>query len=224
MNKYFLSPLLGLLVIISGIAVTTSASAFELVNLYEGACLGVAAGTPTVGTKLVLWSCDGSANQQFTAVATSTTNANGESLYTLYNSVAANRVLGVAPVAQGNVAAPVVIWTVDYSANQQWTMTPVYKDHQGHQCYAIRSNGTFTMLTPSNRNTTIGSTYFKQYYDANGVVINTTYGDQSGNGYGTQDHGDAVIASYYIFGASFWLPLVRAWHSTDTPQLDAAIL
>ena len=226
MNKCILSPLLGLLIIVSGLVFTTSASAFELRNLYEGTCLGVAAGNPNPGGKMVLWACDGSPNQQFTAVPTSYTNSNGEPLYTLYDGVAANRVLGVAPAPQGSVLGTVVTWTVDYSANQQWTMTPVYTDHQGHQCYAIRSNGTLTMLTPSNRNTSIGSTYLKQNYglDNNGnvVLISTTYGDQSGNGYGTQDQGDTVGASYYVWGAGFFVPWYNWWYQTDTPQLVAA--
>jgi hypothetical protein len=38
---------------------------FTLHNLQTNYCLGVRAGTPTVGTTLVVWPCDGSANQNW---------------------------------------------------------------------------------------------------------------------------------------------------------------
>ena len=198
MKKYLLSPLLGLFMIVGSFAIATSAHAFTLRNMYLGTCLGVAAGNPNPGGAMVLWRCDGSANQNFTAVRStypSSTNSYGEALYTLYNGVGANRVLGVAPVANGAISAPVVTWTVDDSANQQWTMTPVMTDTSGHQCYAIRSNGSarLTMLTPSDYNNSIEDQYYT-YTLINGSWVITGSATASPR-WGTLDQGDAVVAS-----------------------------
>ncbi|MES1190587.1 MAG: hypothetical protein ABUS47_05850 [Steroidobacter sp.] len=198
MKRYLLSPLVGLFIIVCSFAVTTAAHAFTLRNLYLGTCLGVAAGNQNPGGKLVLWKCDGSTNQNFTAVRSyypSNTNSYGEALYTLYNSVAGNRVLGVAPVANGAISAPVVTWTVDDSANQQWTMTHVFTDVLGHACYAIRSNGSavLTMLTPSVWNSSIESQYYT-YMFINGSWVITANATTSPR-WGTLDQGDAVVAS-----------------------------
>ena len=143
MKRNLRSTLLGLFVFVSSLVVSTSASAFELHNLWSGDCLGVKAGNPNKGAAVIVWQCDGSANQNFLIVPASY-NAAGEQTFYFYDGVALNRVLGVAGNASPGLNANVVTWTLDYSANQQWTMQFQIADFQSHPCYAIRSTGMLT--------------------------------------------------------------------------------
>lgn len=204
MKKYLSSPLLGLLIVASSLAVPHSASAFALRNLYYGTCLGVAGGKPNLGANLITWQCDNSPSQNFWTEDTYATNSKGEELYVLHNDVAYNqpypndRVLGIPPSWYSQTYNQVITWTPDGSANQQWTMTPVITDFQGHQCYAIRSNGgKYTMLTPYRNVGYAAAGYgYYGYYDYDPLTIYGYYDNTSS--YGIIHEGDSVVADVVI--------------------------
>lgn len=69
MKKCLSDSLLGLVIIASLFAVTQKANAFTLHNYQTGLCLGVAAGNPNPGTKLVTWTCDGTPSQDWAQIS-----------------------------------------------------------------------------------------------------------------------------------------------------------
>lgn len=129
-----------------------TASVFTLHNLQTNYCLGVRAGTPTVGTTLVVWACDGSANQNWAW----TSEING--FYTIKNYVATDRCLDAT---RGQyVTYPegdsVDINLCDSPTRSTWNVTSVGNDLSGHACYQFSNsyNGT----TPQVMGVSAGST------------------------------------------------------------------
>jgi hypothetical protein len=106
-------------------------SPFRLRNFQTGLCLGVKAGTPTAGTPLIVWTCDGSANQTWTKGAASPSDP---AFLLLRNSVAPDRCLHTIGTGNG---AQTAIYTCDLVWNPYNTWKPIYagNDSLGHECY-----------------------------------------------------------------------------------------
>jgi hypothetical protein len=108
---------------------------FTLHNYQTGLCLGVKGGTPTPGTPLITWHCDGSANQRWTrGYATKGGHV------PLINGVGPDRCLVTGNANNGTAA------TIDSCASSgsfnRWL--PIYAgtDLSGHECYRFAKNGT----------------------------------------------------------------------------------
>jgi hypothetical protein len=104
---------------------------FTLHNYRTNYCLGVAAGNPNPGSKMVVWHCDGTANQNFQPVA----NPNGR--FTVKNMVGTNRCLDVTRgqyVTYTN-GSPVDIGLCDAPTTQAWDLIPAGPDMHGNPCY-----------------------------------------------------------------------------------------
>jgi hypothetical protein len=106
---------------------------FTLHNYQTGLCLGVAAGTPTIWTPMVTWTCDASANQTFTQGAHYSDNP---AYIRIANSVAADRYIVSAWATDGS---PVSIDAYYASDWQGWKPIYVGKDLTGHECYQFES-------------------------------------------------------------------------------------
>jgi hypothetical protein len=105
---------------------------FTLHNYQTGYCLGVAAGTPTINNKFVVWRCDKSANQNFQIRQTSSSPSG---YFELMNMVAEDRCMDSSgPVLD-------ICWDYDFNAdvpNDDWHLTPVLNSN-GATCYNIDS-------------------------------------------------------------------------------------
>ena len=121
-----------------------TARVFTLHNYQTNYCLGVRAGTPTVGTTLVVWDCDGSANQNWQQ----TTLANG--LYRVKNFVANDRCLDATRQPYGTYPKgdSVDINLCDSPTASVWDVTPAGPDLSGHPCYQFSNSydGTVPMV------------------------------------------------------------------------------
>ena len=109
---------------------------FTLHNYQTNLCLGVAAGNPNPGTRLVTWTCDGTANQNWQM---GNTNYWAE----VKNMIGTNRCLAMVRgqyVTYSN-GTPVDIDYCDRANANGWHITPVGTDLWGHQCYTFQ--GTF---------------------------------------------------------------------------------
>jgi len=103
---------------------------FKLKNYQTGLCLGVSAGTPTWGTPLITWYCDGSANQNWSQTTKYSATDKGL-VVAMKNYVAADRCMHTnSPAADGT---PAVIFTCDGILG--WK--PIYSgtNLEGHECY-----------------------------------------------------------------------------------------
>ena len=103
---------------------------FRLRNYQTGLCLGVSAGTPTWGTPLITWYCDGSANQNWSQTTKYSATDKGL-VVAIKNYVAADRCMHTnSPAADGT---PAVIFTCDGILG--WK--PIYSgtNLEGHECY-----------------------------------------------------------------------------------------
>jgi hypothetical protein len=145
-----------------GVVETTSAvtpGSFTLHNYQTGLCLGVAAGTPAEGTKLVTWDCDNSTNQDFLLNSPPVVPA---PYLELVNLVAADRC--VQPQGIGNDGEPIIIsrcWSADDNINyfyaDNWKFTAVALI-PGHACFNIGVEGApEEVLTPSGGRTDRGT-------------------------------------------------------------------
>jgi hypothetical protein len=161
MKKALISATLGLSVIASSLAISASANAFTLVNyksLYTSPqeCLAVAAGTPTDGTRFIVYHCDQSANQSFSTTVYDAQNPNQWPI--------TNPTVGISSpiwdmaatykgVSVGNNAAydgaPVVLWSEFFTSSpgQYWTPDATYSP--AWQCYRF--------IDPNSGNRVLGA-------------------------------------------------------------------
>jgi Ricin-type beta-trefoil lectin domain len=128
---------------------------FKLHNYQTGYCLGVAAGTPTYGTALVPWTCDGSTNQTWSAVQKTQGDTTA---YLMKNYVADSRCMQVpnynngAPgqiqpcttLGGGSPGSPLTVEA------QGWHLNPAGTDNAAHACYRLERPGTTRVLGVSN--------------------------------------------------------------------------
>jgi hypothetical protein len=103
-------------------------SAFTLHNLQTNYCMGVEAGTPTVGTPLVVWRCDRSANQTWTKGPGWASNP---AFVRLTNHVAADRCLHSYAI-NGEIPE---IFNCLPDPHEYWQPIYVGNDLTGHECY-----------------------------------------------------------------------------------------
>jgi hypothetical protein len=137
-------------------ALTTAT--FTLHNYQTGYCLGVAAGTPTIGTRMVVWTCDTSANQNW--VQGSGPYAGG--YVQLINGVATDRCLrgtnGVW-IDFANQGA----WTEinhcgnGYDGDTNWLPIYVGQDFTNHECYRFKELNIQGVLGVLGGNTSRGA-------------------------------------------------------------------
>jgi hypothetical protein len=108
---------------------------FTLHNYQTGLCLGVKGGTPTPGTPLVTWHCDGSANQRWTRGSPSK-----EGHVPLINGVAPDRCLVTGNANNGSPAS--IDSCISSGSFNRWK--PIYAgtDLSGHECYRFAKNVT----------------------------------------------------------------------------------
>jgi hypothetical protein len=118
-----------------GVVETSSAlttNPFTLHNYQTGLCMGVAAGTPTIWTKMVTWECDASANQTFHQGG-----AFADPAYIrIANNVAADRYLAILGSSNND---PVMIDSYYPADWQGWK--PIYAgtDLNEHECYQFEA-------------------------------------------------------------------------------------
>ena len=116
-----------------------AAGPVKLHNLQTSRCLGVAAGTPTPGNFLIVWTpCDGSANQNWQYVTRPDFNHN------IKNFVADDRFLSIRSIQANHYAGNGNVAIIDVANNDDifkefWTMTFVGPDLMGHNCYYFSS-------------------------------------------------------------------------------------
>jgi hypothetical protein len=110
MHKFLMKALFGLSVVAGGVAVATPAHAMKLVNLSTGFCLGTAAGAVSNGTPIIVWACDGSANQQWNRGAAYPTLGKTASSFQYNTSAQPSSCLGVAAASTSDGAA-IVLWS-----------------------------------------------------------------------------------------------------------------
>jgi hypothetical protein len=96
----------------------------------QGKCIGVRAGTPTVGTDLILWDCDGSSNQAWSKDSP----FGGQEFIRLRNKVALNRCL-FNNGGNGNTA---FINVCNDTWNQEgWKVIPMFSLGNGDECFRL---------------------------------------------------------------------------------------
>jgi hypothetical protein len=149
MKKIWISQLLASLAIVSGLALTAPASAFELHNYSTDYCLAVNRASQASGATLIAYHCDGTPSQQWGyndfGVALPDPPSNGSFLgYYLVSSVAANRYLTATPntstlsnygaLINGDVPNVSVYTGINF---QQWEMQMQGRDFRSHPCYTI---------------------------------------------------------------------------------------
>lgn len=108
---------------------------FRLHNLQTNFCLGVAAGNPNPGAKLVVWDCDGTANQNWEML-------NLNYWAQIRNLVGTNRCLDMVRgqyVSYTN-GTPADIDLCDKVNANGWHVTPAGTDFWGHQCYQFQGS------------------------------------------------------------------------------------
>jgi hypothetical protein len=110
---------------------------FTLHNYQTGLCLGVAAGTPTRGTPLVVWTCDQSANQNWQQL----TGASFVGWIELQNFVADDRCMndiGNVLSSDGTKIGIDKCYDTDYGGvilNDSFQAHYVGNDLNGNECY-----------------------------------------------------------------------------------------
>ena len=99
--------------------------------------MGVAAGTPTVGTKLVTWTCDNSANQTWHKGGAATASPD---FFLLVNHVAEDRCLhNHASDGDQSMIAPCAVgwWHESFKPIFSFSITDA--DNVTHECYRFAS-------------------------------------------------------------------------------------
>lgn len=109
---------------------------FTLHNLQTGYCLGVAAGNPNPLTKLVVWDCDGTANQNWQVASP------GSYSTQIKNMIGTNRCLDMVrqPYVSYPNGTPADIDYCDKANANYWRVTPAGTDFWGHQCYTFQGS------------------------------------------------------------------------------------
>jgi hypothetical protein len=109
---------------------------FTLRNFQTGLCMGVKGGTPTGGTPMIVWTCDGSANQRWTKGPTSLSNP---AYQLLKNGVAADRCLwsGHFNGSQAYISS----CDPRFGVYNGWRPIFAGTDRLGHECYRFQNEG-----------------------------------------------------------------------------------
>lgn len=113
------------------VALPPKGGSFTLHNYQTNFCLGVAAGNPNPGTKLVVWDCDGTANQNWQEVVPLGNRTQ------IRNMIGTNRCLDVTRgqyVSYTNGSAADIAYC-DAPTTQSFSVITAGKDMAGHQCY-----------------------------------------------------------------------------------------
>jgi hypothetical protein len=139
--KKIVNAALGLSVLAGCLASSASAHAFYLKNYATNMCMGVAAGTPTAGTKFIQWPCDRSANQTFgTQLGVASTPASsvtpGSSIG-LFNAVAwaKNSIVDISSSTAAD-GTNVILGFWSGGARQTWRVDDTYQvSRGGMKCY-----------------------------------------------------------------------------------------
>ena len=108
---------------------------FTLHNYQTNLCLGVAAGNPNPGARLVTWTCDGTANQSWQM-------GNQNYWAQVKNMIGTNRCLDMVRgqyVTHTNGTA-VDIDLCDKVSPAGWHITPAGTDFWGHTCYQFQGD------------------------------------------------------------------------------------
>jgi len=136
-------------------ALLPTTTPFKLHNYQTGLCLGVAAGTPTVGTSLITWTCDNSANQTWIQIPK--TQYDWETVL-IKNYVADNRCMDVTNNLNGGQGR------INYCMNGSTELPgwqPIYAgpDLNNHACYRLHHQGAglYRALGVSGGNTNKGA-------------------------------------------------------------------
>jgi hypothetical protein len=105
-------------------AIPPSGSRLIWPNLDTGFCLGVQAGNVTNGTPIIVWDCNGNADQTWTVESV---NGDGSAPFLLRNGVNRNKCLSVAGQRTDN-GAPLVIWDCKPFGwrDQRWILVDGY--------------------------------------------------------------------------------------------------
>jgi len=138
-------------------AITTGT--FRLHNFQTGLCLGVAAENPAYGTPLITWSCDGSPNQNWTAVQ------KNASYYQLKSAIAAEHCADAQGNTNGTQAKTNFCWTICGGSSGSpptvtlpgWKLLYAGNDFSGHECYRLQHEGGLLVLGVSGGNTNRGA-------------------------------------------------------------------
>jgi hypothetical protein len=128
-------------------------SPFTLRNFQTGLCMGVKAGTPTVGTPMIVWTCDNSANQTWTKGPPSSSDP---AFILLKNGVAPDRCLydGHTNGQQAWIGTCNPVFA-PYNA---WKPIFAGTDSLGHECFRFASQGGPTkVLGVKGGSTTLGT-------------------------------------------------------------------
>jgi len=141
-------------------AITTGT--FKLHNFQTNLCLGVSAGNPNTGTLLITWTCDGSANQTWSAAPKATGDT---SYYALKNYVADNRCMDV-PYDSSGTKGQINICTSPLGGGHSpftpieiagWHLIYAGNDFSGHECYRLQHQPGTLVLGVSGGNTAKGA-------------------------------------------------------------------
>jgi hypothetical protein len=113
---------------------------FRLHNFQTNFCLGVRAGTPTVYNNMIVWDCDGSANQNFQQQTPSGIPA---PFVELKNFVADDRCLAGVGTVSGTSSngSAVIIYNCGTvpAIYLEWNPVLAGNDFDGHQCFQFVS-------------------------------------------------------------------------------------
>ena len=138
MSKLTFGPVLALSITAGGLMATSPAHATVWHNLASDKCLGVADGERknNTGQPLVIWSCDGSANQNWTEAAftpdpgfswfSSTVGAGIGLPISLFMGISNNNL---------NNNTPIIDWTRLNASNQGWQKRFATTDAANHSCF-----------------------------------------------------------------------------------------
>lgn len=142
---------------------TTSAlaSTFRLHNYQTGLCLGVAAENPTYGTAIITWSCDGSPNQNWSAVQKTQGDT---SYYQLKTAIAAEHCMDAQGNTNGTQVKSNPCTTLGGGGGTPgtvqlpgWKLLYAGTDFSGHECYRFQHQGGVLVLGVSGGNTNRGA-------------------------------------------------------------------
>jgi hypothetical protein len=108
----------------------------------ENYCMGVYGGGTSVGSQLVLWTCDGSANQDwFDDIA-----IGGNSFFEVQDSAAPSMCIDLPPGTNPRLDTPQLILSGCDGANDQgWYFVPQFSDGtlRGRECYIVENYEAF---------------------------------------------------------------------------------
>jgi ricin-type beta-trefoil lectin protein len=131
-------------------------------NRATGFCLGVKAGTMTDGTRIIVWTCNNTTDQTWTA---DPLNADGTGPFRLRNGSNRNMCLSVSNNSTAN-GAPLVIWGCKAfnNADQLWT----FENGQLPDCTIFRNVNSGRVMGVTNQNVAEGTPVIQWSYLVHG--------------------------------------------------------